>query len=334
MVPRLGDSGPRAQQLRSRLARVGLLDAEQALNADRFDENVEAAVKTFQLRANLEPDGIVGPMTLRQLNLCAADRVAQVRANLERWRWLPDDLGTRHIRVNIADFRLEARAGGVVEREHKVVVGKTYRRTPVFSDEIEYLVFNPWWETPRRLAVQDKLPQFSQDPAAINRLGFEIVDAEGNNVDPATIDWKTVTGATFPYRLRQRPGPENAVGRVKLMFPNAHNVYLHDTPTKSLFEKTRRDFSSGCIRVEDALDLAEWVLAGTPGWERARIDSVVASGATMTVNVASRVPVHVLYLTAVPDGEGGIRFIDDLYARDAAVIAALDAPSPGYDTRR
>ncbi len=322
---RLGDSGLRVEQLRSRLLHSGLLEAQPLSNESAFDEALEAAVKAFQLRANLEPDGVVGPMTLAQLNLDVDHRIDQLRVNLERWRWLPDHLGERHIRVNIPDFHLEARAEGGVEQEHRVIVGKLARNTPVFSGRIQYLVLNPWWETPRKLAVQDKLPLFRKDPAAVQRLGFEVMGADGKRVDASTIDWASLSAAQFPYRLRQRPGPLNALGQVKLMFPNPHQVFLHDTPTRGLFAKVRRDFSSGCIRVEDALGLTQWVLEQTAGWDRARIDAAVASGAETRVTLSKTVPVHILYLTVVPGGSDGVRFIDDLYGRDPAALAALDA---------
>ena len=330
---RAGNEGPRVVQLRERLGAEGYLDAGPAGSPALFDEGLKAAVKAFQQRANLEPDGIVGPLTLNQLNLGPADHIAQLRANLERWRWLPDDAGDRHIEINIADFRLEAHAGGRIERVHKAIVGLTHRQTPMFTGAISYGVFNPWWETPRRLAVLDKLPQFRKDPGAVQRLGYQVLDQEGKEVDPSGIDWNQVPAKGFPYRIRQRPGPQNALGRIKLMFPNEYTVYLHDTPAQELFAKTRRAFSSGCIRVDNALDLAEWVLAGTPGWDRARIDEVVASGEVTTVTLAATVPVHIVYLTAVPDAEGGVRFVDDVYGRDAAVVAALDAP-PAARTAR
>jgi murein L,D-transpeptidase YcbB/YkuD len=331
---RVGDTGPRVRQLRARLALSGLFDTGLADSQELFDETLEVAVKAFQRRANLEPDGIVGVMTLHQLNQRAVDRIAQLRVNLERWRWLPEDLGERHVRVNIANFQLEARAHGRIERAHRVIVGRLYRRTPSFSGRISYIVLNPWWETPHKLAVQDKLPLFGGDPHAVEQLGFEILDAGGQRVDPSTIDWDTVSADRFPYRLRQRPGPMNALGQVKLMFPNPHNVYLHDTPTRGLFAKVRRDFSSGCIRVEEALDLTEWLLAGTPAWDRARIDAAVASGAATTVPLAEAVPVHIVYLTAVADETGGVRFVDDLYGRDPAVLGALDAPPSAARLRR
>ncbi|HRQ65571.1 MAG TPA: L,D-transpeptidase family protein [Xanthomonadaceae bacterium] len=324
---RLGDEGPRVLQLRRRLEAGGLVEpvGDDGLGLT-FDADLDAALRTFQRRANLESDGVVGPQTLRQLNRGVDDRIAQIRVNLERWRWLPEDLGERHIRVNIADFRLEARAHGRVEREHAVIVGREYRQTPSFSARMTYVALSPWWEVPVRLAVQDKLPLFRRDPGEIDRLGFEFVDASGQIVDPAGIDLARLGRGYFPYRLRQQPGPQNALGQVKLMFPNQHHVYLHDTPSQGLFARVRRDFSSGCIRVEDALDLAEWVLAATPGWDHARIDAAAGRGEETVVLLAQPIDVHLYYITAVPAPDGGVRFIDDLYGRDPAVLAALDAP--------
>jgi len=201
---------------------------------------------------------------------------------------------------------------------------KTYRQTPVFSDKIEYIIFNPWWETPYSLARADKLPLFRRDPGAVQRLGFQVLDRSGNIVDPSTIDWNTVSSASFPYRLRQAPGPQNALGQVKIIFPNKYNVYLHDTPTRDLFARSQRAFSSGCLRAQDPIDLSEWLLENTPGWDRKRIDKAVASGKETRVDLAASVPVHVLYYTAVSDGSGGVRYLDDIYERDARVLAGLE----------
>lgn len=326
---RRGDSGVRVGQLRARLQLSGLLEADAGTDAtDTFDEAVENAVRVFQRRTNLEPDGVVGTRTLAQLNRRASNRIDQARANLERLRWLPEDMGRRHIRVNIADYRLEAWADGAVERLHQVIVGRQYRSTPSFSDRITRLVFSPWWEVPRSLAVKDKLPLFRRDPGALARFGYVVIDRNGNEVDPAGIDWKALSANNFPYRLRQRPGPKNALGAVKFLFPNSHNVYLHDTSDPGLFSHVRRSFSSGCIRVESALDLAQWVLAPMPEWTRERIDAAAAAGVEQTVVLREPVPVHLLYLTAVSDGNEGVRFIDDLYDRDPALIAALDRAPP------
>ncbi|MCC5995809.1 MAG: L,D-transpeptidase family protein [Oceanicaulis sp.] len=334
-VLRLDEQGPRVAQLRTLLTATGDLpeaDAEaddpELSDPELFDESLDAALRRFQRRLSLEPDGVVGARTLAQLNITTQQRIDQIRANMERWRWLPEDLGERHIRVNIADFSLEARAGGVVEQRHEVIVGRLFRRTPVFSASMTYFVLNPWWETPVSLTVRDKLPAFRNDPGSVERLGFQVIDRQGQLVDPSTIDWQSVPAQNFPYRVRQAPGPLNALGVVKFMFPNRHNVYIHDTPTRGLFARVRRDFSSGCIRVQDPMRLADWVAAETPAFTPERMRQIVAGGAETRVSLSRPVMVHILYLTAVSDAETGVRFVDDLYERDGGLIAALDATAP------
>lgn len=319
---REGDAGPRVARLRARLALEGLVVDDRG---EVFDDALAQAVRAFQRGVDLDDDGVVGRLTRVELDRQPAWRVAQLRANLERWRWLPDDLAGRHIRVNIADFRLQARDGARIEQVHRVIVGRDARRTPSFSATMRYVVVNPWWEVPRRLATQDKLPLFRRDPAQVDRLGFEVVDAWGRVVDHGGIDWVALSRERFPYRLRQRPGPQNALGVVKMMLPNGHDVYLHDTPQRGLFARTRRDFSSGCIRVDDALGLAAWVLRDAPGWDRARLDEAVASGLETRVDLPTPIPVHLQYLTAVVE-DGAVRFVADLYDRDPELVAALDAP--------
>ena len=323
---KLGMRGPRVAALRKRLEAEGFVQTATASATDLFDSEIEAAVGMFQRRIGLEADGVVGPLTLRELNRSIAERAAQIRANLERWRWLDESLGPRHIRVNIADFSLEAWENGHPKRVHEVIVGRTYRKTPIFSDTISFVVLNPWWETPRNIARLDKLPAFQTDPGSVTRLGFDVLDQKGKLLGPSTIDWRSFSAKNFPFRLRQRPGPENALGKVKLMFPNRHNVYLHDTPTQELFNRTRRDFSSGCIRVRRALDLTEWVLSRTPGWNRTKIEAAVSSGRETRVNLVSNIPVHILYMTVVPSSADGIRFLSDVYDRDRRLISALNTP--------
>jgi murein L,D-transpeptidase YcbB/YkuD len=319
--------GTRVAALRQRLRTEGLLPQGGDAQNDLFDTTLELAVGAFQRRIGLEADGIAGPLTLEQLNRSAADLKAQLRANLERWRWLPENLGSKHVRVNIAEFRLEAWADGVPVRSHDTIVGRSYRKTPVFSDNITFVVFNPWWETPRNIARLDKLPAFKTDPASVDRLGYEIFDLQNRRLDPATINWNNYSSQHFPFRIRQKPGPENALGSVKIMFPNRHNVYLHDTPARELFRKSRRDFSSGCIRVESIKELVEWILADTLGWQRAKIDTAVASGQELRVNLAQKIPIHILYTTAVRTIDGNIRFLPDIYNRDRPLIAALNERS-------
>ena len=326
----LGDVGPRVAQLRARLeATSDVVALKDGQEAEVLDPALEAAVRRFQRRTSLDVDGVVGSLTLAELNVSAGYRVTQIEANLERWRWLAADLEDRYLLVNIADFSLEAHADGEIERQHNVIVGRTSRPTPVFSGEVMHLIVNPWWETPDSLAVRDELPAFRADPDTVERLGFQVLDRSGAVVDPSTIDWVETPSTNFPYRLRQAPGPMNALGEIKFIFPNRHNVYLHDTPNRSLFQRDRRDFSSGCVRVSDPIDLAEWVLSETREWALGRLQEVVATGSETRVQLSSSIPIHIFYWTAVPDEISGIRFVPDLYERDGGLITALEAaPTP------
>jgi len=322
-VLRSGMIGDRVSALQRRLEQLGVLGP--AYQQGLVDVVTDEAVRIFQAMNDLDADGLVGPATLSALNLGPREKLDKLRVNLERWRWLPDDLGQRHVQVNIAGFNVTTWESGVPVRTHLAIVGRTYRKTPVFSDQIEYLVFNPWWEVPPSIAKVDKLPLFRQQPQLVRELGFQVLDRSGQVLDTDSIDWNRVTPGSFSYRLRQEPGENNALGQVKIMFPNAHNVYLHDTPTRGLFEQRQRAFSSGCVRTQFPLELAAWLLQETPGWDRQRIETTVNSGRETRVNLASRVPVHILYFTALSELYGGIRYLDDIYQRDAAVLAGLRA---------
>lgn len=322
-----GQSAPWVAQLREGLQRRGDLLAADVGQEQHYDQGLVEAVKRFQRRANLEPDGVVGPATLRELNRGPSERIDQLRVNLERWRWLPDDLGKQHLRVNIADYQLEVHLGTDVAVVHDVVVGRNQRQTPIFSSKMSYLVFNPWWETPAKLARLDLLPKFQARPELVAELGYQVLSLDGKVLDASAIDWRRYSAQHFPFRLRQAPGKNNALGAVKFMFPNMHAVYLHDTPAKELFAKTRRDFSSGCIRVQNPIDLAEWLLQSRGDWPRSRIEAVLAMGRETTVTLAEKIPVHLLYWTVVADDDrDDVRFIEDIYSRDARVLAALNQP--------
>ena len=314
--------------LRRRLRATGDLTGPPASDSFRFDATLRRAIARFQERHGLAIDGVVGPTTRAALNVPVEARLRQIEVNMERWRWLPRDLGDPHVRVNIADFWLRVVEGGAPALQMRVVVGTRYRQTPVFSDRISYLVFNPYWHVPPRIATQDKLPEFRRDPSLVSRLGFELLDGWGSDariVDPSTIDWGRLSAANFPYHLRQRPGPANALGRVKFMFPNRHNVYLHDTPARSLFGRTERGFSSGCIRVERPVDLATYLLRDNDGWTEARVRTAMSQTTEQTVVLRRKVPVHLLYWTAWPE-DGSLHFRTDIYRRDEAVASALAAP--------
>ncbi|MDH5298223.1 MAG: L,D-transpeptidase family protein, partial [Desulfobulbaceae bacterium] len=242
-----GARGPRVAALRGRLAAEGDLAATAAAG-DCFDDILGDAVRHFQARHGLDNDGVVGAATLAALNVPSSQRARQLVLNLERWRWLPPDLGQRHILINIAAFQLAFMEGETPTLAMRVVVGKPYRRTPVFSGTVTYLVLNPAWEVPSSIAAKDILPEIRKDRHYIQRLGFRVFQgwgAEARAINPATANRQASRAGTFPYRLRQEPGPLNALGRVKFMFPNPYNVYLHDTPARDLFQKEKRTFSSG-----------------------------------------------------------------------------------------
>jgi murein L,D-transpeptidase YcbB/YkuD len=312
--------------IRTRLQFWGdLAAAEPAADAALYDENLQAAVKRFQERHGLDVDGIIGAGTLDALNVTPATRRQQVINNLERWRWLGDDLGEKHVLVNIAGFELKVIDNNKTVLRKPVIVGRDYRRTPVFSDRIRYLVFNPTWTVPHKLAVKDKLPDIKADPDYLNRLGFTVFDPQQNRVDPLQVDWKKVTERSFPYRLVQGPGPLNALGQVKFMFPNQYDVYLHDTPSRELFSKSGRAFSSGCVRVAEPLDLAALLLQDS-GITRAQIDAIIAKGELRTVFLKNPVPVHIEYWTAWIDSDNHVNFRNDIYDRDPPLAVALAAP--------
>jgi murein L,D-transpeptidase YcbB/YkuD len=250
---------------------------------------------------------------------------------MERWRWLPQDFGRRYILINVADFSLE-----VVEGEHpvmsmRVVVGRQYRRTPVFSDNMTYLVLNPSWYVPANIAGQDILPKIQENPEYLSRQRIRVFRGSGSEapeVDPATVEWSQLRAQTLPYTFRQDPGPDNALGRVKFMFPNRFNVYLHDTPAPDLFTKTTRAFSSGCIRVEKPIELAAYVLGGNPAWTREALVAAIRSGETQTVRLPQPIPVHLVYWTAWVDGSGVLQFREDVYGRDRVLDEALREKPP------
>ncbi len=316
-----GMKDPRLSAVRARLHVTGDLAKPDPQDTALFDDDLRQAVERFQQRHGLAADGVIGPATLAAMNIPVARRIDQIRVNLERARWVQRDLPRDFVLVNIAGFRVYLVRGGKVAWSSKVQVGRTYRETPIFRDTIEYIVFNPTWTVPPGILRKDIIPEARKDPDIIRRKGLKVLDRDGTEVDPRTVDW---SADGFPYILRQDPGPDNALGRIKLMFPNEHLVYLHDTPSKDLFKRPQRAASSGCIRVERPLELAELVLSGTKAWDRTRIDQVVDSKQTTQVNLSRPMPVLILYWTAGELDATGVAFRDDVYRRDAPVLSALD----------
>jgi L,D-transpeptidase YcbB len=297
-----------------------------------YDKTLKTAVRAFQHRHGLEADGVVGKKTRRVLNVPVEQRIQQLLINMERWRWIPNDLGERYLVVNTADFNLTMVDHSRVRGSMRVVVGRAYRKTPVFSGRMTYLDFNPFWNVPRRLAIEDILPRIRKDPAYIDQQGFRIFSGwseDAVEIAPEDVGWASFTKDYFPIRLQQAPGPKNALGRIKFMFPNQYAVYLHDTPAKGLFNSVSRSFSSGCIRVEDPVTLAEFVLEGTEGWDREKIEKHLGDNQRQVVRLQRPIPIHLLYWTAWSDADGSVFFREDIYERDAPLMQALqEKPSP------
>ena len=323
-----GMSDPRIPAIRARLSLTDGASGEVgAAEGPLYGNALVEVVKRFQARQGLEGDGVIGSTTIVAMNVPVQERIKSIILAMERLRWMPENLGQRYLIVNIAGFELRRVNAGKVEERMAVVVGKPYHRTPVFSDRIRFLEFNPYWNVPPDIAVNEELPVLRRNPAGLSAQGFEVV--RGNQVsDPSSVDWSSVGPGHFPYQLRQRPGPNNALGRVKFMFPNPHNVYLHDSPARNLFERNVRAFSHGCIRLSRPLDLAEQVLrvGGVQGWSKERINDVVASTKNTVVNLREPLPVHITYLTAWAD-DGVANFRQDIYGHDAKLLAALEGKS-------
>ncbi len=276
----------------------------------------------------LESDGVVGAGTVAELNVPVAERIRQLRVNLDRGRVLLHDLPEKFVVVNIAGFTVYFVRGQDIVWSARVQVGKPYRKTPIFRSEINYLVFNPTWTVPPGIIAADILPAAKRDPACHHApRASRCSTRTGREVDPASVDWSRFKSGNIPYTLRQDPGPKNALGRVKLMFPNPYFVYLHDTPSQALFDRADRAFSSGCVRVERALELAALVLDDPQQWNAAAIDAVDrAAASSQNVTLKRKMPVLLAYWTAWVDAEGRMNFRRDLYGQDAEWAAALDAP--------
>lgn len=336
---RPGDVDPRVLQLRERLRIHGDLDAdpslheaprrqeqqEEALDEALYDARLEAAVRRFQSRMGLTVDAAVGTRTREELNVSIADRILQLRINLDRGRILLQDLPLQFVVVNVAGYMIYMVRGNEVVWRSRVQVGRTYRRTPIFRSAISYLVWNPSWTVPPGIIWSDILPGARRDPHSITRRGLTVLDREGRVVDPETVDWSGFRSGHIPYTLRQEPGPDNAMGRVKFMFPNSYDVYLHDTPSKSLFDAPDRAFSSGCVRVERPLELA-LLLLNDPEWDPEAIARTLDSGRLRNVTLREKMPVLLAYWTAWGGAQGEINFRRDVYGQDAQWAAGLDAP--------
>jgi murein L,D-transpeptidase YcbB/YkuD len=323
---RPGASSPAVAMLRKRLAASGDLGSA-SVEGTRFDQGLGAAVRVFQEHHGLPSTGRVDEKTLAALNVPLDARIRQVVVNLERWRYLPDDLGARHFRVNIPYFHLEARERNRVVLDIRAVVGKPGNETPVFSERMTHVVLSPYWNIPPTIATDETLPAIAQDPGFLERQNIEVVRVSGSQadvVDASTVDWED-EGALDGLRFRQRPGAANALGFVKFMFPNSYNVYVHDTPSDALFARLGRAFSHGCVRVEEPVELAKYVLRDQEQWTAQAIDTAMHAGSEHHVKLRTAIPIHIVYFTSWVDDRGGLHFRDDVYGYDAKQTRILQA---------
>ncbi len=294
-------------------------------NTNVFDEDLEKAVIEFQDKHNTTEDGIIGAGTLRLMNVSADEIVDKIRVNMERARWLPPVFGEDYLMVNIAGFYIKRFTNGKEVYYSRVIVGKVHHETPIFKGEMKYIEMNPTWTLPYSIATKETLPKLKKNPGYLNDKHMIIMDRNGKKLDPNSIDFSQYSSGNFPFIIRQTAGPWNALGQVKFIFPNKHSVYLHDTPSRSLFEKKGdRAFSHGCIRLQKKWELLTGLM-GDP-WDMNKINKVLDSGETTRINLKEPIDIYLLYGT-VSYGKGGEMYIDkDIYKRDPAVLKALNKP--------
>jgi murein L,D-transpeptidase YcbB/YkuD len=308
--------------VRKRLLATGDITASEG-DQSLFDDLVFQGVRRFQSRHGLDPDGSLGRATIAAMNVPVAARIQQLEVNLKRLNDVAPTLGRRYVFVNIAGQEVEAVEDGDVVIRKRVIVGKEDRQTPEYNSKITYIALNPYWNVPQSIAIKDLLPKIRANPLFLKRMGIRVLHGWGDNapeVDPSTVNWSS-PNVTRQYRLRQDPSRLNSLGTVKINFPNPFAVYLHDTPVKTLFGRQARNFSSGCVRVQEVRDLAAWLLKDATGWDRKRIDATIAGGEHKDVALPQPVPVYLMYLTAWVGEDSVVNFRDDVYDRDRKLSA-------------
>lgn len=312
-IVRTGKADARIPAIRQRLADQGYVQALEASGDPKvLDADLSTQLRLFQKAAGIKVTGLVGPQTVAALNNPASGRnLSRLLNNIERLRWMPRDLGARHVFVNQASFEVRVMEGSEAVWTSRVIVGKPTTQTVVFHDQMETVVFNPSWGVPPSIIANEYLPKLRRDPGYLDRIGFKVVDQRGKTVPSSAVDWSSY-GSKVPYGIQQPPGGGNALGDVKFLFPNSHNIYMHDTPNRNLFEKDVRAFSHGCVRVQNPRDFAAVLL----GWDRAEIDAHIQTPKSETIRLEKKIPVHLTYFTAWPDENGKIRYFNDIYGRD------------------
>ncbi|MDT0684910.1 L,D-transpeptidase family protein [Autumnicola psychrophila] len=314
------ENDPRIPAIAKRLEELGFSIKYDSL-ANKNNKEIQETIKEFQLQYGIHVDGVIGPGTISSLNKGSKDRYHQILANMERWRWFPRDFGDHYILVNIPNYKLTVVKNKDTISTHKVMVGTQARKTPVFSDEIQYVVYNPTWTIPPTIKKKDVIPGAASNISYLKNRNLTVYDANGNEVDPSTINFGSGEGMNYTYR--QKAGSSNPLGQVKIIYPNKYLIYLHDTPSKALFERNSRAESSGCVRVQDAIELSKYLLKNRSEYSPERIDEIIASGKTKQIEVTQKVKVHHLYWTAWREN-GEARFTADIYGTDKKIYDLLN----------
>lgn len=317
-----GDSSEVIAAVKSRLAIWG--DYKEKDTTRQFTPLLDSALRNYQARMGQKPDGIIRQQTLDALNRPMEHYMRQLLLNMERLRWVPVEVTTDYLLVNIPEFRLHAYESGKLAWSCNVVVGTPGASTVIFSKEMKYVVFAPYWNVPPGILGNEVLPGIRRSGASyLSRHNMEVVGNSGKAISPGSISWGKYTGRNFPYIVRQKPGGANSLGKVKFLFPNEYNIYLHDTPSKNLFNETKRSFSHGCIRVAEPKHLAQWVLRKDSSWTEAKIDAAMNAGKEKYVTLKEKLPVYIGYFTAWVDSQGRLNFRDDVYGHDAKLAKLL-----------
>jgi murein L,D-transpeptidase YcbB/YkuD len=311
---KLGSSDPRVVLLRERLSITGDFKGKRSISL-RMGKSLSEAVIRYQKRNGEEPDGVVGAATLLSLNIPVEQRIKQMKINLDRWKKFSVPLGNTYVLVNMAGFELDVIDNNNPVLNMRVIIGKDFNETPIFSDKISSIEVNPYWNVPESIANKELVEKFSKDVADADEKGYEIVQ-NGKAAAVTSVNWSSYANKTVPFSIRQRPGPKNVLGSYKFLFPNKYSIYLHDTNAKSLFEKTVRAFSHGCIRLEKPAELAQYILARDAGWNADKLADLVASGENTNIALKKPIPVHMAYMTAWVDDTGIVHFRPDIYGRD------------------
>ena len=324
IIPSSGEELPSAEPA----VIQGNLDDGRINDSAVYEGELVDAVKEFQRAAGLKPDGLIGRRTIDAFNGKVTqhfDKSARIVANMERLRWLPRHLGNSHVFVNQAAYRLQMIRNGRQVWGTKVIVGKPNNQTSFFSDQMETVVFNPYWGVPQSIIANEMLPKLVNDPSYLDRLGYEVTNSRGRRVSSSSVDWWNYYDKV-PFGVRQPPGRKNALGQLKFLFPNKHAIYLHDTPTKKLFNRSQRAFSHGCVRVQDPRKFAQTIL----GWSQDQIASKISTGENQKVTLKQKLPVHLTYFTAWPGKENKINYFNDMYGRDKRLELAFAATSAAF----